>query len=441
MKNVAFRPTTRLIKLLSLACILVVLCKLFEPQDIDHVLIGFTFVLIFMSFIDLLKARNIKGIQLSRDMPNNFSFNRWHTVNLEISNETGNKLTLQATEHLENNLELQGLRKNITIEAAEQAKVQYQIKALQRGLAKIGSTELCIFSQWQLWQVYWLFDNDTEVKVYPDFNRINQQQSLKGINNLPINGLKQIKKRGQGIEFHQLREFRQGDSIRQIDWQATSKRQKLISKEYQEEQNQHVIVMLDAGSRMNIQTQMGSHFDAALNALLMLSHTVLKQGDWFSMQSFNQQERWLAAVKGAQNVSRVMNHFYDLYPDESATDYMKAVTHLLAKRSKRALVLVVTTINDQDIDDLLPSLKKLQQHHLVALVNIENQAIKQTIKSDINSVTDADSYCAAIALKNVYDMNLKRLAKEGILCIDTQPEHLLPHVINTYLNVKHSGML
>jgi len=441
MRRIAFRPTTRLIRLLITICILIVLFKLYGPEGIDDFLNGLILVCFFIVTIDLIKARKLKGIQLTRKTPDNLSFNRWHTASFEIRNETGNMLILKLTDHVNNNLEIKGLKEPVTIEVGERAKIQYQLKALKRGVAEIGSSELCIFSDWQLWQVYWLFDNKIEVKVYPDFNRINQQQSLKGINNLPINGLKQMKKRGQGIEFHQLREFRQGDSVRQIDWQATSKRQKLISKEYQEEQNQHVIVMLDAGSRMNIETHVGSHFDAALDALLMLSHTVLKQGDWFSMQSFNQHERWLAAVKGAQNVSRVMNHFYDLYPDESATDYMKAVTHLLAKRSKRALVLLVTTLNDQDIDDLLPALKKLQQHHLVALVNIENQALNQSINAEINSVADADSYCAAIALTNAYEVNLKRMAKEGILCIDTQPEHLLPYIINTYLNVKHSGML
>ncbi|WP_440904575.1 DUF58 domain-containing protein [Catenovulum sp. SX2] len=300
---------------------------------------------------------------------------------------------------------------------------------------------MSIYSAFKLWQLQWLEQNKVDVKVYPNFNRINHSESLKGVNNTRVTGLKRLKKRGDGIEFHQLREFRQGDSIRQIDWQATSKRQKLISKEYQEEQNQHIIVMLDAGVKMNLETTNGTHFDAALNALLMLSHTVLKQGDCFSMQSFNLQERWLPAVKGAQNVSRVMNHFYDLHPDESSSDYLKAVNSLLKKRSKRSLVLLVTTLNDQDINDLLPAVKKLQQHHLVALINIENVTIKQILNSDIESENDANKYCAAIELNNIYQHNLARLAKEGVICVNTQSEYLLPYVINTYLNIKHSGLL
>ncbi len=443
MKITAIRPSLTLIKYLVILCIALVMSKLLmsEHAIIDNVFYFLAAILALVTLQDFFHAKQKTALAIQRLLINNFSFNHWHNVELIVTNSSNKPCTFYLAEHLDNRFECRGLNKAITLNGHEKVKVQYQLKALKRGAANIGPSEMRVNSPRGLWQSYWLANNQEQVKVYPNFNRLNQQQSLKGVANLPINGLKQLKKRGQGIEFHQLREYRQGDSIRQIDWQATSKRQKLISKEYQEEQNQHIIVMLDAGIRMNISTQQGSHFDAALNALLMLSHTVLKQGDWFSMQSFNQQERWLPAVKGAQNVSRVMNHFYDLHPDESASDYQQAVSNLLKKRSKRALVLLVTTLNDQDISDLLPALKKLQQHHLVALINIKNQAISETIATEIKNVDDANSYCAALALQNSFQANLKRLAKEGILCVDSQPEHLLPYVINTYLNVKHSGIL
>ena len=125
--------------------------------------------------------------------------------------------------------------------------------------------------------------------------------------------------------------------------------------------------MLDASKRMNIDTQVGTHFDHALNALLLLAHTVLKQGDWFSMQSFNQTIRWLPNVKGVQNVSRVMNHFYDLYPDQSVSDYLVAANQLIQKRSKRSLVLLVTTLDEQSQDELLPAIKLLQKQPVSAV--------------------------------------------------------------------------
>lgn len=443
MKRIAYRPSALLIKLLfGLTVVILSINLLLHETDIDHDLVLSICILLLCVFsIDLWKSKTLLAIQVTRDMPQQLSFNRWHNVQLDIKNNSNKPIHFFVEQHLSNTFEKDHDFNKLLLNAQQETQIHFRIKSLKRGPAIIGDIELCIDSPWRLWQSHWLIPQETPVKVYPDFKRINQQHSLKGINNVQQTGLKKLIKRGDGIEFHQLREYRQGDSIRQIDWQATSKRQKLIAKDYQEERNQHIIVMLDAGVNMKLETDFGTHFDAALNALLMLSHTVLKQGDWFSMQSFNRTERWLPAVKGAQNVSRVMNHFYDLEPDESASDYMQAVNDLLAKRSKRSLVLLVSTLNDQSFIDLLPAIKRLQQHHLVALVNIENVALAETLSADINNVSDANRYCAAVELKNIYNMNLKRLSKEGVICVESKPESLLPQVINTYLNVKHSGLL
>lgn len=443
MKCIGFRPTIALIKCLSALAAVYLLLMLFSEALGDATLFAHTLLiaLVVVTLIDAQRARTPPVLTVARDMSTKLSFNRWQKMSFELENPSQHIIEVALKDHLPRHFEQENSPEFITIAPGQKALVQCRIRSLKRGASLVGPLEMCIVSPWRLWQFFWLDDTQHEVKTYPDFERLKQFQSLNGVSNLPINGLKQMKKRGSGIEFHQLREYRQGDSVKQIDWQATSKRRKLISREYQEERNQHVIVMLDAGGCMNIETEAGSHFDAALNALLMLSHTVLKQGDWFSMQSFNQNERWLSAVKGAQNVSRVMNHFYDLASDESASDYMAAVTNLLAKRSKRSLVLLVTTLNDQNFIELLPAIKKLQQRHLVALVNIENVAVSEVIAKDIQDEGDAYQYCAALELRNQHRLNLKKVEKEGVICIDTQPQHLLPYVINTYLNVKHSGML
>ena len=443
MKAIAFRPSFTAVKITSLLTVVVGAISVFYRND-DAMMSFITAIMVFflmLALTDLFQSKKPPGFIVTRSIPTKLSFKRWHIIRYELENSSSKSLTLSFKEQVNRHFELDWPTEKVSILPGKRALFKFRIKSSKRGPAHIGPVELCIYSRWGLWQIFWINNDITTVKTYPDFERLNQYQSLKGMSNLPTIGLKQITKRGSGIEFHQLRDFRQGDSIRQIDWQATSKRQKLIAKEYQEEKNQHIIVMLDACNQMNIETQVGTHFDAALNALLMLSHTVLKQGDLFSMQSFNQKERWLPAIKGVQNVSKIMNHFYDLESDESASDFMAAVNSLLTKRSKRSLVLLVTTLNDQHFEELIPALKRLQQHHLVALVNIENVALKEVLNEDVNDVSDAHKYCAATDLKNNSIGNLKRIEKEGVICINCTPQHLLPYVVNTYLNVKHSGML
>ncbi|KMT66980.1 DUF58 domain-containing protein [Catenovulum maritimum] len=443
MKRVSFKPSIQLVKLLSGFTLILLFFTLVLDQTnpILELFVSASICFAVVALYDLFTSVKQCRLTVSRQLPNNLSYSHSHQLSLKVENNSNDSIRFKPSDCVPKEFEITGFSDNYQVAENQSIQLNYRLKPLKRGAFSLGPLELSITSKFKLWQTQWQDSDQVDVKVYPNFNRINQSESLKGINNLTTTGLKKLKKRGDGIEFHQLREFRQGDTIRQIDWQATSKRQKLISKEYQEEQNQHIIVMLDAGSKMNLETEIGTHFDAALNALLMLSHTVLKQGDWFSMQSFNLTERWLPAVKGAQNVSRVMNHFYDLHPDESATDYMQAVNNLLLKRSKRSLVLLVTSLNDHDISEILPAIKRLQQHHLVALINIQNVSIHQIINAEIDTESSANQYCAAIELNNLYQFNLARLAKEGVIVVDTQAEFLLPHVVNTYLNVKHSGML
>ena len=439
MNRIKLRPAKRLVVLTAFILLLMLVCAI--AQFNGMLLTALLLVPALVAIVDCLAAKSSPLLEVSAETNLNMALYRRQDLNVLIKNNAKHAKQLDVSVHLSNAIELLKPVQTLFIDATHQAKLVFMIRAHKRGDAQISAIELRVGSSLGLWQANWLATQATQLKVYPDFSRVTSKQHLNGVVNKPISGLKLTKKRGDGIEFQQLREYRQGDSVRQIDWQATSKRRKLISREYQEEQNQHVIVMLDASKKMAIEANEGSHFDHALNALLLLSHTVLKQGDWFSMQSFNQNLRWLPDVKGAQNVSRVMNHFYDLYPDNSSSDYLVAVNQLIAKRSKRSLVLLVTTLDEQSIDELMPAIKLLQKHHLVALININNRAVSEVLEEPIEKYEDATSYCAALALLNSHKANMAKLKKQGVIAIDCNPEQLLPHVLNTYLNVKHSGAL
>ena len=66
-------------------------------------------------------------------------------------------------------------------------------------------------------------------------------------------GVRGGQRRGLGLEFHQLREFRDGDTLRQIDWKATARKRTPIAREYQDERDQQILFLLDCGRRMRSQ--------------------------------------------------------------------------------------------------------------------------------------------------------------------------------------------
>src|SRR5262249_9026035 len=92
-------------------------------------------------------------------------------------------------------------------------------------------------------------------------------------------GAHRKRRRGEGTEFRQLREYRIGDALRQIDWKASQRARKLISRDYQDERNQQIMLLVDTGRRMLARDGALAHFDHVLNAALLVAYIALRQGD------------------------------------------------------------------------------------------------------------------------------------------------------------------
>lgn len=428
---------------------IVLLCTIFLPylswsqqtpfwKYLPFALLGAS---VLFALLDLLLSLKAPLIAINRELDEVLSLYQNSKVRFGIANRGSQEIYVDWIEKIPNEWECQAYDTSTLLAPGETQEHQYWVKPHMRGPANIEGAFLRLKSFWACWQISWFKEHISEHKVFPNFSAISDLSGLNGSVNLQQMGLKKFNLRGSGMDFLQLRDYREGESLRQIDWRATSRFSKLISKEFQEEKNQHVLIMLDAGRRMRVQDDELSYFEHSLNALIMLSFTALKNGDNLSIQSFGSESRWLHQVRGAQNVSRVLHHFYDLYPEKIASDYLGAAQELMQKHPKRSLVLLVTCLRDEDFEDLLLSVKVLQEKHLVAVISIE-EPIYQTIEdTDIQHFDEALNYASSTILQRNIDMNIKRLKHKGVICINSQASGLSASLINSYLSIKKAGLL
>lgn len=395
--------------------------------------------LLCLLLFDGLLAFRKPELHIERQLPNKLSLLEKQQVSLKIHNKNKRSLRLELDEFAPALLKVSQLPIKLKLPPLQHLQVKYWLVPIFRGKACYSQLAYWLNSPLGLWQVKHYHALHSEVKVYPNFRQVSQQQ-LQGVP-LPVVGTKQFSKRGEGMEFMQLREYRAGDALRQVDWKATSRRQKMISREYEEEKNQHVLILLDSGRRMQLQMDELSHFDHALNALILLAHTALKGGDVLSVMSFAQELRWLPSLRGASQINRLLNQFYDLQTDSCASDYLRAATELMEKQHKRALILLVTSLKDEDSQDLVPALSLLQKKHLVALINIREQALDEIDKEPIKDLDSALCYAASQELKEARNKHMAQLRDQGILVVDSSAAQLSSNMINTYLQVKKSGLL
>lgn len=279
------------------------------------------------------------------------------------------------------------------------------------------------------------------VRVYPDFAAVARYALLATDNRLSQLGIRRRQRRGEGLEFHQLREYRQGDALRQIDWKATSRLRKLVSREYQDERDQQVNFLLDCGFRMRAQDGGTSHFDAALNAMLLLSYVVLRQGDAAGCLTFAGDERRYAAAKGRAQMSRLMNGLFDLAPTHRTPDFRALAATCTTHLHKRSLLVLMTNLRDEDTADLVAAARVLGERHLVLVATLRETVLDAMCATPPESDESALGAAAARLYLGEREQALARLAKEGVLVLDSTPEQLPVRLVNAYLDIKRSGRL
>ena len=393
------------------------------------------------ALIDLTRLKENSVLDAQREISNNIAVGANTQVKLKLTNSSRRRLSVFVTDHYPEHSQIEHLPQNINIDTEQTAELSYQIKILQRGDALFGNIRLIIDSPLKLWQTVHKKECTQTVKVYPNFATIHHFILLSADQQTNQMGIRNSQKRGDGLEFHQLREYRTGDSLRQIDWRATSRLNKLISKEYQEEKDQNIIFLLDSGRRMRTQDCELSHFDHSLNAMLLLAYIGLKQGDAIGLLSFGGSNRWLAPQKGTQFINTILNQVYDLQPTLHASDFIQAAVDLNKRIRKRSLVILISNLRDEDITELQPALNLLNQHHLVMLANLREQTLDDKLETPIESMTDALEYAGTIDFLKQRHKLIEHFYSQGVISIDTVPKHLATQIVNNYFKVKRSGRL
>jgi len=398
-------------------------------------------LLLVLAIGDAWRGWRGADITLERQVSSSLAVGVWSEVQLRFYNPSAQAYTLSVFDHHPLYSAVEYLPQQLILPPATTMQLCYRFQPQRRGQAEFSGVSLLRHSPWRIWHYYKYYPLVTVVRIYPNFATLLKYTLLATKNRLGQIGIRTHQRRGEGLEFHQLREYQPGDSLRQIDWNTTSRYKKLISKEYQEQRDQQVIVLLDCGRRMLAQDGPLSHFDHTLNALLLLAYVALRQGDALGLLTFSGERRWLAPSKGLATVQLILNSLYDLQPSTSTSDYLTAAQQLSRYQKKRALIVLISNLRDEDSDELLPALRLLQRQHLVLLASLQEQILDTVLAQPVHSFDAALRHAAIDHYLAQRRQTHNRLRAQGILCLDTPPEHLPIMMVNRYLAIKRSGRL
>lgn len=381
-----------------------------------------------------------------RRLPDAFALGVVRAIDATLVNPGNTLWQVAFIDHTDPDLEVQGLPLTLALKARSQTALRYTVQPRRRGRVAFEAAELRVRSRGGSFEWQCRIGEAATRQVFPNFAAVARYAWLATDRRLADIGIKTQVQRGEGTDFKQLAEYRSGDSIRHIDWKATLKHSRPIVREFQDERDQCVIFLLDCGRRMRADegpvAAHGSHFDEALNALMLLAHVALKDGDEVGAMSFGHADRRsFAPRKGRATLNALMAALHDIQPDATHSDYLLAARDLMQVHRKRALIVLLTNFRDEDAAELEPALALLRSRHLVLLASLRERALRELAEQPLADAGRAVEVAGAQLFAQARRDAFRRLAARDALLVDVEPERLAAELVNRYRAVKRAGLL
>jgi len=395
-----------------------------------------------------LRAWRRSSPVLRRHLPAAFAIGVKKPVQVSIEAEGARTWRCDLYDHADATLVTEGMPLRITVEGGSRLDVAYSVMPTIRGEVEFAPAEVRVRSQWGFWDLLERLGPTDVRRVFPDFAQVARYAWLASDRRLQEIGIKTYQLRGQGTDFKQLSEYRVGDAVRHIDWRATLRLGKPIVREFQDERDQCVMLLVDCGRRMRADDRTAAigttHFDQVLNAVMLLSYVALGQGDAVGAMTFGTppgRERSFAPHKGAQALNSLMGQLYDVQPTLTHSDYVAAARALLQRQRKRALVIVITNFRDEDSTELAHALRLLRRRHLVLLASLRERIVGELIRQPLAGGDSAIDVAAAHLYEQARRDAFNRLATRDALMADAEPDRLGIELVNRYHAVKRAGLI
>jgi len=411
----------------------------------------FSILLLACTAADLLltwRTWRRSQVRMSRRLPSAFALGARQAVHLEFESTGTRALRCTVFDHCDPSLAVNGLPFALTLPPGKQLQVSYEVTPTRRGQIAFEPADVRVHSLLGLCELLERVGIAETRRAYPDFAQVARYAWLAGDRRLQEIGIKTYQRRGEGTDFKQLAEYRHGDPVRHIDWKATLRQKKPILREFQDERDQCVMLLIDCGRRMrayDIEAGVRSgHFDHVLNAVMLLSYVALRQGDAVGALTFGTppgEERLFAPRKGAHALNALMGELYAVQPSPTHSDYVSVAQDLLRRQRKRSLVIVITNFRDEDSSELTQAMKLLRSRHLVMLASLRESVVGELIAGPLHPPEAALDVGSAHLYEQSRRDAFNRLAARDALMVDAEPAQLGIELVNRYHAVKRAGMI
>ncbi|MBY5828458.1 DUF58 domain-containing protein (plasmid) [Rhizobium ruizarguesonis] len=323
-----------------------------------------------------------------------------------------------------------------------EVKASLDLRLTRRGRYAVNALWLKWPSRLKLLEIIAKMPVGQEIAVQPDISPVLSGAIKTQI--LPLEaGQKDLRLRGEGSEFHQLREFVSGMDPRSIDWKRSARMRSLVVREMRAERNHQIILCVDSGRLMAEQLAGFTKLDRAINAALATCWGAGLAGDLVGFYSFDSRPRlFVPALPGRAAFPRLQTVCAGLRYETQETNHTLGLTHLSGRLKRRSLIVIFSDFVDTITAELMiENMQVLARHHFVVYVALRDPMLAKLIEPE---ETTLDAVARSVAARQILQERravMEKLARLGVLCLDSTPEALTSDLIARYIEIKSREMI
>jgi uncharacterized protein (DUF58 family) len=282
-----------------------------------------------------------------------------------------------------------------------------------------------------------------DVSVFPPLVTMRLRAAVAQAQRRRELGRQPVRRLGEGRMFESLREWVPGDDLRHIDWKATARRRKVITRQYEAERRQQVLLVMDAGRLLTAEVGGVARLEHAVRAALELAYAAAQQDDNVGIMVFaDGVQQFVAPQRGRRGLKQVLDVLAGVTPKLVEPDYPGAFRYLAARNRKRALTVIFTDVIDRFASEaIVANVATLRPRHLPLAVTLRNPELDAVAVSRPAAPRDAFRKAAAEELLRAREEALGHMRRSGVVVVDVAPERAAEAVVGQYQELKRRGRL
>jgi len=396
-----------------------------------------------MAGSDWLSLTKLGRPEVTRTVDEKLSLGAENLVTLRVRNSSFGRLRGALRDEFPEDFVAHGNVTDVDIAPRAESDLTYHVIPPRRGDFGFGDAYMRVRGPLGLLTRLIRFPLTEEVKVYPNILDLRRYEISLRRERVVQPGQKMTRVHGRGTDFESLRDYLPDDEFRAIDWKASARKGKMISRQYQEEKSQNVMILLDCGRVMGPVIDGLSRLDWSINAAMMLAHVAAIKGDKVGLMAFGEQIQSFAPPKaGKSETLNLLRLTYNLQSASGDSDYYRAFPFFARKWTRRSLAVVFTELDDPEAaKPMISQISSLTRKHLVMVVAMADPAVVRASTGAPKSAEDAFKTAVAKQVIQARKRAAAQLARAGAIVLDVPPNAFTPAVVNQYLRVKSTARL